>query len=505
MLIVFYGDTKMINSTNIEKLSACDLSDLITKKKISPVEVIRHFKDRIEKRNESINAFVYTEFEYALKEAEKLEQRILRNEAQGVFLGVPFALKDFLPSKKGWTHTHGGIRSMIRKDNANSQFCKAMEKAGGIAIGKTNAPAFAFRGTCDNRLYGPTRNPFNTEYNSGGSSGGSAAAVADGLVPIAEGSDGGGSIRIPSAWCSCFGFKASVGTIPSVIRPDAWAATHPYCFIGGITKTVKDSAILLNYMAEYDSRDPLSIPHRKTDYTELMKQPIKGWKIAYTPDFDIFPVDSEISELTQKAVLKLEEAGAKIDHVHFNIKRSAYELAETWCKSISIDSTVELEYMKKNGLDLINDHKDELPDDFIKWFNRVKDLSILDFHEINLIRTEILDMMEDIFSSYDILISPVTICPPVRNSDDFDTKGPKSVNGIKTEPLIGFCETFFTNFSGHPGASVPAGLTESGLPFGMQITGKKFRDGDVFAVAKAFEEISPWYDLYDIPLSRNIY
>ena len=211
----------------LERLSAAELGRLIRAGHVTPTEAVSFFAARIERRNPSLNAFVYTRIEDALQAAKQLEQRLHDGEDPGPFAGVPFALKDFLPSKRGWTNSHGGVRSLIREDPFDSEFCRAMELAGGVALGKTNAPAFAFRGTCDNKLYGPTSTPFDVRYNSGGSSGGSAAAVADGMIPIAEGSDGGGSIRIPAAWCGCFGFKASVGTIPSICRPDGWTATHP--------------------------------------------------------------------------------------------------------------------------------------------------------------------------------------------------------------------------------------------------------------------------------------
>ncbi|MBQ4459815.1 MAG: amidase, partial [Clostridia bacterium] len=270
---------------NLELLSAAEIGREVNAGHISPTEVVRFFEERIEAHNKDLNAFVYTKFEYAEDAAKQLEERLARGEDVGPFAGVPFALKDFLPSKKGWTHSHGGVKSLIREDPVDSEFTKAMEAAGGIALGKTNAPAYGFRGTTDNKLYGPTRNPFDLRYNAGGSSGGSAAAVAGGLVPIAEGGDAGGSIRIPAAWCNLFGFKASVGTIPSVCRPDAWSATHPYCFNGGLTRTVEDAAILLSYMGHYDPLDPLSLDHPHRDFTKLMERPLEGWRIAFTPDF----------------------------------------------------------------------------------------------------------------------------------------------------------------------------------------------------------------------------
>ena len=486
----------------LEKLSGVELGKEVRSGRITPTEVIRYFQERIEKRNPSLNAFTYTKFDDAFSEAKALEEKLSRHEEVGPLAGVPVGLKDFLPSKKGWTNSHGGVKSLIRIDPEDSMFYIAAREAGAIAVGKTNAPAFAMRGTCDNYLYGPTRNPFDTRYNSGGSSGGSAAAVADGMLPISEGSDGGGSIRIPSAWCGCFGFKASVGTIPSICRPDGWTATHPYCFNGAITRTVEDSALMLNYMARYNPRDPLSLDHGKRDFTELMKKPIRNWKIAFTTDFDIFTVDPEVATIVKTAARKLEAAGASIEPVHFSFQHTQNEFAELWCRSISIDTAIDMELWKKEGLDLVKDHREELPEEFIYWNELALRSTVMDYRYFNELRTEMLDAMQDIFDTYDIILSPVTICPPVRNATDGNTRGPLEMNGRKIEPLIGFCETFFSNFTGNPAASVPAGLTKEGLPVGMQIIGKKFRDEDVLAVAKTFEDIAPWG--YEIPFGRKV-
>lgn len=486
----------------LENLSAASLGKEVNSGRISPTQVIEYFAHRIEERNKSINAFVYTKIDDALSRAKKIEEKLAKSENCGEFTGVPTALKDFLPSKRGWTNSHGGVKSLIREDSYDSAFYAAMRKAGAIALGKTNAPAFAFRGTTDNYLYGATSTPFNTAHNSGGSSGGSAAAVADGLISIAEGSDGGGSIRIPAAWCSCFGFKASVGTIPSVCRPDAWAATHPYCFNGAITRTVEDSAIALNYMAQYNPRDPLSLPRSNIDYREEMQKGIKGWKIAFTNDFDVFNIDKEICEVVEKAALKFQEAGATVEKVHFNFKHSAEEMGHLWCRSISIDTAIELELMKRGGFDLREEAKDEIPAEFFEWQDKAFASTVMDYYDFNLIRTEILDAQEDIFENYDLIVSPTTCCLPVLNATDHNTQGPETINGKKIDRLIGFAETFFENFTGNPAASVPCGLSKSLLPIGMQIIGKKFRDADVFRASRAFELLSPWD--YTIPFNRKI-
>lgn len=488
----------MSSSVELEELTALQIGEAVNNRELKPAEVVEYFIRRINERNASINAFVYLKEEEALQQAAVLEDKIKKGRYCGPFAGVPFALKDFLPSKKGWTHSHGGVRSLIREDPYSSVFCTTMETLGGIAIGKTNSPAFGFRGLCDNKLYGPTRNPFNLKYNSGGSSGGSAAAVAAGLVPIAEGGDAGGSIRIPAAWCSCYGFKASVGTIPSVCRPDAWAATHPFCVNGGITRSVDDSAVLLQYMQRYDPRDPFSYPLSK-DVPLYLTTPVsqlRGIKIAFTADFGIFAVDPEVATIVYKAAKSLEELGATVDLVSFNFKHTADELADIWCRSICIDTAIELELYKKEGLDLVKDHRDELPDEFIYWNDIAAKSDVLDYYDINLARTDILDAQQDVFDRYDIIISPTTACLPVRNSSDGNTLGPETINGTPVERLIGFSETFLFNFTGNPAASIPAGMSSNGLPIGMQVVGKRFRDVDVIRVSRAFEKLCPWKNCY---------
>lgn len=489
----------------LEELSALELAAAIKSRQVSPLEVIEYFEKRIITRNPSINAFVYEKFDYAKKAAAELSQKLSKGFEGGVFAGVPFALKDFLPTKKGWKSTHGGVKSYTRVDDADSEFCKAMEGAGAIAVGKTNAPAFGFSGTCDNALYGPTLSPFDRRCNSGGSSGGSAAAVADGLVPIAQGTDGGGSLRIPAAWCNCYGFKASIGTIPQINRPDGWAASHPYCFDGGITKTVEDAAALLNLMARYDPRDPHSCPRAKKDYVALSSASIEGMKIGFTPDFGIYPVDSEVAAIVENAAFALDQAGAKVSYIKPKIPYSVNELADLWCLSISIDTAIELDQLKKRGIDLVGDHRAELPESFIYWNEQAAKTTIQDYYHFNEVRTALLDAQEDIFSEYDIIISPTTACVPVPNSPIRGaTEGPSSINGIKLERRIGYCETFIENFTGNPAASAPAGLTNQGLPVGMQIIGKKFRDEDVLAVSRAFEKLRPWRQNYTIAHNRSL-
>lgn len=252
----------MTQNNELAFLSVKGLAALIRSRKISPVEVTDYFLDRIDARNPSLNALVYVDHEGARKAAKQAEAELMKGVENKPLLGVPTAAKDIGPSCPDWPDTMGGIRAM--KDfriPGYSSYMERMIAAGAIPIGKTNSPTFAFRGVCDNKLFGPTRNPFCPDRNSGGSSGGAAAAVADGLLPVAEGSDAGGSIRIPAAWCNLFGFKASFGSFPAVWRPNAFGTAFDFVATGPMARSVEDTAIVLNAIAGYNSRDPFCVNH----------------------------------------------------------------------------------------------------------------------------------------------------------------------------------------------------------------------------------------------------
>jgi amidase len=240
-------------------MSATELALRIRRRDLSPVEVVDAFLARIEARNPSITAFVHVGFDDARQGAKEAEQALMSGAALGPLHGVPVAIKDLFDFKPGWVATFGGVRAL--KNNVVNFYCafaERIEKAGAIIVGKTNSPVMGFRGTCDSYLFGPSRNPFNPAKNTGGSSGGSAGAVADGLLPLAEGTDGGGSIRIPASWCGVYGYKQSFGRVPFVARPNAFAADAPFLFEGPITRTVEHAALALTALAGYDPRDPYS-------------------------------------------------------------------------------------------------------------------------------------------------------------------------------------------------------------------------------------------------------
>jgi amidase/aspartyl-tRNA(Asn)/glutamyl-tRNA(Gln) amidotransferase subunit A len=427
-------------------------------------------------------------------------------EQLGALHGVPSALKDLFDFKPGWPATLGGF-SALKHHAVNSYcvFCERMEKRGGaVLLGKTNSALMGFRATCDNYLFGPTRNPFNLAKNSGGSSGGSAAAVADGLLPIAEGTDAGGSIRVPSAWCGTYGFKASFGRVPFVVNGNAFGAVDsPFLFEGPITRTVEDAAIALNVLAGQDTRDPFSIIDPAVDFTAATRRPVRGLKIAYSPNLDIFPVDRGVAETVDRAVRIFEEAGAHVEHVKLGIKRSHKELTDAWASLYMLLNLQAFENMKRDGIDLLGQSRKDFPPQYLEWVERAKQLSGLDFFRCQAVRSEIYNALQGVLNNFDLLVTPTTACPPVDNAKDGNTVGPSSINGVEIDPLVGWAMTYFVNFSGHPAASVPAGLS-NGLPIGMQIIGRRNADSDVLAASAAFERLRPWHDNYRICKERSL-
>ena len=476
--------------------SAATLAARIRRKEVSPVEVVDAAIARIEAHNPKINALIILPFDEARDAAKAAEAAIMRGEPVGAFHGVPIAMKDCFDYKPGWVTTFGGIRAL--QDYVVDTYCmfvERMEQAGAIFVGKTNSPVFGFRGTCDNFLFGPSRNPFDLTKNTGGSSGGSAGAVAAGLLPVCEGTDGGGSIRIPSSWCGVYGYKPSFGRVPLVTRPEAFGGNVPFIFEGPITRTVEDAALAMTVLAGYDSRDPYSI-EGEVDFMAALRASVAGKKIAYTRDYGIFPVDRRVVALVDKAVIAFEEAGAHVEEVEIGLRRSQRELSDLWCRLIAPKQVASLEGFKRDGIDLVRDHHDDFPPEFWHWDEIGRRMSVTQLIADQEVRTEVYDALRSVLDRYDLLVSPTLACLAVDNATDRNTVGPAEIEGQAVDPLIGWCMTYLINFIGYPAASVPAGLADNGLPVGMQIVGRRYADADVIAASAEFERRRPWMSTY---------
>ena len=485
----------MTTADEFAYLTAADLAARIRRRELSPVELIDAVIERIEARNPSLNALVFTAFDEARDRARQAEQALTSGESLGPLHGVPTAIKDLFDFKPGWPATFGGIRAL--KDFSVPTYCtyaERMEAAGAILVGKTNSPVMGFRGTCDNYLFGPTRNPFDLSKNTGGSSGGSAAAVADGLLPLAEGTDGGGSIRIPAAWCNLYGYKASFGRVPYVARPNAFGSLNPFLFEGALTRTVDDAALALDVLAGYDDRDPFALADA-TSFAGATRRSIEGWRIAYSPDFGVYPVDRRVAGVVKQAAQAFEHAGAVVEHVELDIQYDQRELSDLWCRLIMPLNIEGLEGLKSMGIDLLGEHRNDFPPEYLRWIDEGYRLSALDVMHDQQMRTHVYDQIQHVLRSYDLLVAPTLASLPVDNADNGNTVGPNSVEGVEVDPLIGWCLTYFLNYSGHPAASIPAGDVD-GLPVGMQLIGRRYADADVLAASAAFERMHPWHAGY---------
>jgi amidase len=476
-------------------VSASELAGRIRRGDVSPVEVVDACIARVEARNPSLNAFVFEGFDEARDRARAAEAALTRGDVVGPLHGVPTAIKDLFDFKPGWPATFGGVRALadFRPDWCCS-FAERIERAGAIVIGKTNSPTMGLRGTCDNYLFGPSRNPFDTSKNSGGSSGGSAAAVADGLVPFAEGTDGGGSIRIPASWCGVYGYKQSFGRVPWTVRPNAFSGLNPFLFEGPLTRTVADAALALTALAGYDSRDPLSLDER-VDFGGAVETPITGWRIAYSSDFGIFPVDGRVAEVVSEAVRVFEEAGAHVEEVKVDLRHDQRELSDMWCRLIMPINVETFENFKAAGIDLLGDHRDDFPPEYLRWLEEGYRLTALDVQRDQQIRTDVYDGVREVLDDYQLLVTPTLACLPVDNAADGNTVGPSDIGGVEVDPLIGWCLTYPVNFTGHPAASIPAGTIDA-MPVGMQLIGRRYADADVLAASATFERHRPWHDNY---------
>jgi amidase/aspartyl-tRNA(Asn)/glutamyl-tRNA(Gln) amidotransferase subunit A len=476
-------------------LSATKVAQLIRSREISPVEIIEASLDRIEIRNGEVNAFITVLADRARKAALEAEQCLTTNKPLGPLHGVPVAVKDLFDFKQGVRNTFGSVPLAKFISNRTSSHIERLEQAGAIIIGKTNTPEFGHKGVTDNLLVGPTRNPFDLRKNAGGSSGGSAAAVADHMVAIAQGTDGGGSVRIPAALCNVVGFKPTFGRIADPIRPDALGALSPFQHHGSIARTVEDAALLFSVMTGPHSRDPFSLPVTGDDFVNAVHSSVEGLRIAFSPDWGDFPVDPSVSLVIKQALNELSSI-IKVEEVDIKLSMPHDQLCELWLRMSGLICVDIFTSFEKSGIDLLKDHRAEITPELVEIVERAKKLSLSDVKRDQIFRTDVFDSVQDVLDNFDLIVTPTVAVSGINNETNGRTVGPTSVNGQSVNPLLGWCLTHPINFTGHPAISVPAGLTHDGLPVGLQIVGRRFADSQVLAVAAAFEHVRPWNHYY---------
>lgn len=468
------------------------IAERVRRGDLTPTEVVDAHLDRIEHRNDRLNAYVTVRREAAREEAREAERALAAGDPVGPLHGVPVAVKDLFAYHAGTRHTYGSRVFEGYVPEQSAPVVDRLEAAGAIVLGKTNTPEFGNRPTTDNDLVGTTVTPFDTDRTAGGTSGGSAAAVADGLAPLAQGSDAGGSIRIPAACCGVYGYKPSFGRVPKGNRPDAFDGHSPFVQHGPLTRSVADAALMLDVMAGPHPEDPFTHPDDGTDYRGAVGAPVDGLDVAYSPDLGVFPVEPVVREAVVDTCEALEAAGAIVDEVDVEYGRSREEIADAWRTYFqTLMAGVATQVEEAHGVDLLGDHRDEVDPLFVRIVEAGREYSVTDRQRADIVRTDVYDAVQNVFAEYDLLVTPTLGVLPFETTE----RGPTEIDGEPADPYLDWILSWVFNMTDHPAASVPAGLVD-GLPVGLQVVGPRFGDERVLAASAAVERRQPWADRY---------
>jgi aspartyl-tRNA(Asn)/glutamyl-tRNA(Gln) amidotransferase subunit A len=455
-------------------LSALDLAGLIRKKAVSPVEVVDVVLARIERLNPRLNAFCAVTAEEAREAALAAEVAVMTGEPLGPLHGVPFSVKDLVFTRR--VRTTGGSR--LFAEHVPEEDAVAVERlkgAGAILVGKTNTPEFGHKGVTDNPLFGVTRNPWNPDLTAGGSSGGAGVAVAAGLGPLAVGTDGGGSIRIPASFCGIYGLKPSHGRVPQYPTFRGW---HRVSVTGPMTRTVRDAALMLDVMAGPDDRDRHSLPAEDGGpYLAACDAGIAGLSVAWSPDLGHGRVDPHVEQLCREAAERFESLGC-----HVEVVTPSWENPEEIFRVMSAAET----YAAWGHA--MADGEDRLDRSLVAVLRFGRTIGIESYLGAAHRRDDFWTEVQRFLARFDLLITPTVAVPPFP----VGKPGLKEIDGHPVSPLGWMPFAFPFNLTGQPAATVPVGFTPSGLPVGLQIVGRRHAERAVLAASAAFEAAAPW-------------
>lgn len=457
-------------------LPATELAARIANGELTALEVAEAACDRIEAINPVINAYVYFDREQVLRDAADLDARQAAGEELGRLHGVPFAIKS-LTSVAGLPATHAMKPFEHEVADRDAIVVTRLKDAGGLFTGLTNAPEAGYYGGTDGHLYGPTHNPWKLGHTAGGSSGGSAAAVAAGLVPIAEGADGAGSVRIPAAMCGVVGFKPSLGRIPHSLLP---ASYETWVFHGPISRSVADAALMYDIMAGFDPSDPLSLPSEPRVQAEPIPS-LSGWKVAYSPDLHVGYVDPEVAEICRDAVHAFQELGATVTEATPDWGEPERAMWEgIWVPGFASDFDAFPDWRAMNG---------RIDSQLIEIHEQSAKLTAVEISRAQVFRSRMYATFTEFMSEYDLLVSP-TLASAAFPLTQF------APSWLEDKPLrsqlLGWLLTYPYNLLTSPAITIPAGFTSDGRPVGLQIAARHRADGDALAAAAAFESVRPW-------------
>lgn len=465
--------------TEIWERDAWDLADSIRSGSLRSVDVLDVYLDRIERLEPNLNAWCDIDADAARTQAIAIDERVAAGDDPGPFAGVPIGVKE-LAAAKGLSDTHGSLLYAGEIADHDSSEVARLRAAGAVVVGKTTSPEFGSINWTRTKVHGVTRNPWNTERTPGGSSGGSGAAVASGQVPIATGSDGGGSIRIPSSYCGLFGFKVTFGRIGRAPdRFDASLTSVP----GPMARSVRDAARYVDVVAGPTVNDPTSLARPAVQYEAAMLdgsavEALRGRRAAWSSTLGFAVTDPEVEEQTHAAALELARAaGLEMVDVDASIPRPG----RAWSLLSSLSTAADhLERARGRFDDLTPVVRAGM-----EWCERA---TIDDIVRAYRRREEVLAAIARVFDEVDILFTPTTATVA------FAAEGPppttiagRDVGGMGSVP---FTAPF--NISGQPAVSIPCGMSSDGLPIGLQAVTRRHDDDLVLAVGLIAEGTRPW-------------
>ncbi len=452
-------------------MSATDLLQRYRDKTLSPVDVTRAVLARIDRLNSNYNAFVLVDPERALADAAASEARWAAGQPAGLIDGVPATIKDLMLSK-GWPTRRGSRTTDPDGPWDEDTPCVArMRDHGAVFLGKTTTPEFGWKGVTDSPLTGTTRNPWNPERTSGGSSGGAAVAAALGFGALHVSSDGGGSIRMPGAFCGVFGIKPTFGVVPAYPASVMGTLSHH----GPTARTVADAALMLTVISAPDVRDWYAVPPAMGDVRNDLEGGIKGLRIAYSRNLGYARVDNEVGERVDSAVETLAELGADIDEIDPGFPSPESLMERIWCVGLAV------------LVDGMSESQRALMDaPILDLAERGRAMNAPDGRRNEQEREALGAHMSRFHDEYDLLITPQLPLVAFEAGHEVPP-GREFERWWHWSPF-----TYPFNLTQQPAATVPCGLTASGLPAALQIVGPKFDDAKVLRASRAFESARPF-------------
>lgn len=472
--------------TELERASAVEIASMIRIGAVTAVEVLEKCLARVDALDHELHAFVERTDGLAREQAAAVDAAVARGDDLGPLAGVPIAIKDLIATA-GVTTRNGSVAYADWVPDEDDIVVERVKNAGALILGKTTVPEFGYSGVGHNPVSPAARNPWNPNLTPGGSSAGSAVAVATGMAPLALGSDGGGSVRIPASLCGLVGFKASMGRVP--LYPGCRDERYPGVsswesleHIGPMTRTVADAALLMSVIAGPDPRDRHSLPAGDVDWTGCVANTsagrLVGLRIAYSPDLGYLPVDPRVRDVVGHAVTTFEQLGATVLEVDPGID----DPRDHFWPLVMADS--DLVGMRQ----LVADYGDRMSPHLVDLIEHP--WTAEDFTTAQMVRKRVVNQLARFMRDYDLLITPTLSVPAFP----LGMQGPELIDNrmVDSGSWLGFLNIF--NMTGQPAMSVPAGSTDDGLPIGMQIVGGHLADGDVVIAGALFEQSRPWRD-----------